>query len=81
MSASIERLLALASSEGLAFDCYDFSGAKVRWFESAMPQTIREAGQSDDRLRHFLTDHTPHNRADEGFIDDSVKVAVSFAKV
>lgn len=32
-------------------------------------------------LRHWTTDQTPHNRGEQGFTDDTEKVAISFPRV
>jgi hypothetical protein len=42
--------------------------------------SLRLALNGDRRLRNWLSEETPHNRAEEGYTDDQAKVAISFPK-
>jgi hypothetical protein len=36
--------------------------------------------EEDHRLRHWVTERTPHNKAQEGYTDDSTKVVILFPR-
>lgn len=41
---------------------------------------LREILIDDERLRHWTTERTPHNKSEEGFTDDREKVAITFPR-
>ncbi|KML67182.1 hypothetical protein [Pectobacterium peruviense] len=43
-------------------------------------QLCFEIKRQEPTLRYFSTARTPHNKADEGFICDEYKVAISYPK-
>ncbi|MEI7256766.1 hypothetical protein RF240_17965 [Dickeya dadantii] len=54
---------------------------QVIFFSKKMSPELRVKIKSEvPTLRYFSTDRTPHNKADEGFICDEYKVAVSYPK-
>ncbi|WP_263062898.1 hypothetical protein [Dickeya dadantii] len=54
---------------------------QVIFFSKKMSPELRVKIKSEvPTLRYFSTDRTPHNKADEGFICDEYKVAISYPK-
>ncbi|GBO48597.1 hypothetical protein PEC302107_22520 [Pectobacterium araliae] len=54
---------------------------KVIFFSKKMSQSLQlKIKKEEPTLRYFSTDKTPHNRADEGFICDEYKIAISYPK-
>ncbi|WP_148042039.1 hypothetical protein [Dickeya undicola] len=54
---------------------------QVIFFSKKMSPELRVKIKSESpTLRYFSTDRTPHNKADEGFICDEYKVAISYPK-
>ncbi|MDG0806300.1 MULTISPECIES: hypothetical protein [Pectobacterium] len=54
---------------------------QVIFFYKKMSQELCvEIKKQEPMLRYFSTDKTPHNEADEGFICDESKIAVSYPK-
>ncbi|MEI7378199.1 hypothetical protein OGM23_01060 [Dickeya fangzhongdai] len=54
---------------------------QVIFFSKKMSPELRVKIKSEvPALRYFSTDRTPHNKADEGFICDEYKVAISYPK-
>jgi hypothetical protein len=39
---------------------------------------LREELSGDQRLRYWSYEGSPHNRAEEGFLDDLAKIAIAF---
>jgi hypothetical protein len=82
LSALIVRAIEIAGLEGngVASLSDEFSAARQVVFMrqplslSAKASIARELPQ----LRHYRSDRTPHNPADEGFADDDCNVLVSF---
>ena len=75
----IQGLVSLAKEHGLSGSFGEWSKRDVWWFEESMPVEVRAAGQKDTSLEYFSTEGTPHNRADEGFLDKH-RLAISFAR-
>ena len=78
MSEAIGRLVKLAVQSGLKSDNGQWSEAFVHWFPAPMPIAVRVAGRSDTGLEYFITDGIPHTPENEGFIDRSEKIAITF---
>ncbi|WP_156930295.1 hypothetical protein [Sphingomonas jaspsi] len=76
----MSELIALARRFEPSAACHDFSSVKAWWFEQPMPEAVRSAGSAESSLRYFTTQQTPHNRPDEGFVDDAAKVAISYPR-
>ena len=76
--AGIQDLVSLAKEHGLSGSFGQWSKRDVWWFDETMPAQVRAAGESDTSLEYFSTDGTPHDRADEGFLDQD-RLAISFA--
>ncbi len=53
---------------------------QVVFFKKMSPELSVKIRLELPSLRYFSTDRTPHNKADEGFICDEYKVAVSYPK-
>ncbi|MBN7766448.1 hypothetical protein [Pectobacterium brasiliense] len=54
---------------------------KVIYFSKKMSQELQlKIKKEEPKLRYFSTDRTPHNKADEGFICDEYKIAISYPK-
>ena len=77
--AGIQGLLSLAKEHGLSGSLGEWSRRDVWWFDESMPAEIRAAGERDTSLEYFSTEGTPHNRADEGFLDQH-RLAISFGR-
>lgn len=51
------------------------------YFSKKMSQELQlKIKKEEPKLRYFSTDRTPHNKADEGFICDEYKIAISYPK-
>jgi hypothetical protein len=74
----VAHLVALASQAGLQSDDSQWEKALVHWFREPMPDTVRQAGIDSKALEYFFSDATPHNPANEGFIDRIEMVAITF---
>ena len=74
----IQGLVTLAEKRGLSGSFGEWSSGEVWWFNGTMPADVRAVGESDTSLEYFSTEETPHNRADEGFLDQH-RLAISFA--
>ena len=53
---------------------------KVVHMRNPLSPGLRASLSGDSRLRAWLTEPTPHNKAEEGFTDDGAKVAIVFPK-
>lgn len=54
---------------------------QVIFFSKKMTSELRDKiKQEEPGLRYFSTEKTPHNSADEGFICDECKVAISYPR-
>ena len=80
MMRAIDTLVAMARQSEPDAELHAFEKAGAWWFERPMPDAVRAAGMASGSFRYFTTDQTPHNRADEGFIDDVAKIALSYPK-
>ena len=83
MKSPIDQLCDLAESLGVRrertlFGWNDF--ATVYWMVDPMPHEVRELGTSFSELEYASSQRSPHNRADENFLDRSRLVAISFPK-
>ena len=80
MSKAIQSLLVLAKKAGGTGEFSLWSKSDVWWFEMAMPDDVRAAGTANDQLSYFSSDATPHDSAEEGFIDDKASLAIAFER-
>lgn len=78
MSEAIGRLLELARTLGLESETADWSEARVHQFDAPMPHLMRVAGHAEPSLEYYRQDSDPHYAFDEGFIDKTAAVSVSF---
>ncbi|GKW01867.1 hypothetical protein PEC301877_06820 [Pectobacterium carotovorum subsp. carotovorum] len=80
----INHVIELSLAEGNLVKevSYGFIGfSQVIFFSKKMSQKLCvEIKNQESMLRYFSTDRTPHNEADEGFICDEYKIAVSYPK-
>ncbi|CAK9886705.1 MAG: hypothetical protein XXXJIFNMEKO3_03151 [Candidatus Erwinia impunctatus] len=54
---------------------------KIIFFKKKISQELKFKIQNElPKLRYYSTDNTPHNKADEGFICDEYKIAISYPK-
>ncbi|MCO4311914.1 hypothetical protein [Pectobacterium versatile] len=74
--------LSLAEGNSVKEVSYGFIGfSQVIFFSKKMSQKLCvEIKSQEPMLRYFYTDRTPHNEADEGFICDESKIAISYPK-
>jgi len=77
--AGIQDLVSLAKERGLSASLSKWSKRDVWWFDETMPVEVRAAGENDSSLEYYSTQDSPHNRADEGFVDQH-RLAISFAR-
>jgi hypothetical protein len=82
LSAAIARAIEIVGSEGndIASLSDGFSKRRQVVF---MRQPLSPSGKSSivgelPQLRHYRSERTPHNSADEGFADDECGVVISF---
>ncbi|VVT03016.1 hypothetical protein [Erythrobacter sp. EC-HK427] len=80
MSKAIKGLIGLAEQSGGIGEFSQWSQSDVWWFDMSMPDGLRAVGNADACLRYFSSDATPHNPADEGFIDDAASLAIAFRR-
>ncbi len=78
MSASINKLVALAEKHGFKGELTIWSEADVWWFEEPMPDDVRLAGTADPAVDYYEQMPSPQFRGDAGFIDGAAKTAISF---
>jgi hypothetical protein len=81
-SDAILKAVQLAIEDGNEIAEISEGWAKVRQvvhMKKPMTSAVREK-LSHTQLRHWTTEPTPHNNAEEGFSDDAEKVAVTFPK-
>lgn len=82
-SALIDDVIAAAQAEGNSVLEISTGWTKVREVvHMALPMTdeLRGNMKVNPMLRYWAAERTPHNRAEEGFIDDKGKVGVSFPR-
>jgi hypothetical protein len=80
---AIERAIYLAISEGNQIAESSSGWAKVNevvHFRFPMTPRLRDAVSAEKTLRFWSSEATPHSKAEEGFIDDASRVALSFPK-
>ncbi len=80
MSASIDKLVALAKGKGMTGELVHWTKADVWTFQGTMPDAIMLAGTADPALEYFWQAANGPHRADTGFIDGAAKLAISFDK-
>ncbi|HEV7661433.1 MAG TPA: hypothetical protein VGO55_16460 [Allosphingosinicella sp.] len=80
MTEGILKLVALARDAGLSSRDGERGRTFVYWFDALMPEDVRAAGNADPLLDYFDSERTPHNRADEGFIDRGATTAIAFLR-
>jgi hypothetical protein len=82
-SGAIDDVIEAAAAEGNKVAEISTGWTKVRqvvYMQKPLSSSLRELFKDDSRLRAFSTDPTPHDKADEGFVDDNEKVAISFPR-
>ena len=82
-SRAIDAAVASAEAEGNAVSEISTGWTKVRevvHMQSPMTDVLRSLLERDFQLRYWSTQPTPHNKAEEGFTDDTEKVAISFPR-
>lgn len=83
-SKSINNAINLSIQRGHTIKDISHSWSKldtVVYFSHSMSSALKEAIYKTEPSLHFYsTEGTPHNSADEGFISDADKVAISFPK-
>ncbi|POE23397.1 hypothetical protein BV923_05315 [Pectobacterium odoriferum] len=83
-SPHINHVIELSLAEGnsvkeVSYGLIEFS--QVMFFSEKMSQKLCiEIKNQEPMLRYFSTNRTPHNKADEGFICDEYKIAISYPK-
>ena len=77
--AGIQDLVSIAKAHGLSGSMTEWSKRDVWWFDESMPDEVRLAAEKDNSLEYFSYEGDPHNRADEGFLDQD-GLSISFAR-
>ncbi|YCI82368.1 hypothetical protein M1D83_03965 [Enterobacteriaceae bacterium] len=83
-SPYIDHAIDLAKSKGNNISNIVDGWSKVEqviYMSSALTNDVRQLIEaSEPSLRYWNVERTPHNRAEEGFICDEYKVAITFPK-
>ncbi|MBM1023792.1 hypothetical protein EIC82_20805 [Enterobacter sp. A11] len=83
-SPYIDHAIDLAKSKGNSINDIVDGWSKVEqviYMSSPLTNDVRQIIEnSEPSLRYWNAERTPHNRAEEGFICDEYKVAITFPK-
>ena len=82
-SDRINSIILAAKSEGNLIKEISTGWTKVRqvaYMSLPLTDSLRKILFDDPKIRYFSADGTPHDKAEEGFIDDVEKVAISFPR-
>ena len=80
-SAIIARAVEIACAAGNEVAEVSEGWQQVRQvvhMKEPIAQAVRLSLSSESKLRHWKTHRTPHNQAQEGFTDDTGRVAITF---
>lgn len=53
---------------------------QVVHMRNPLSQSVRKTALANQALRYWSTDSTPHDKATEGFTDDTNKVSIAFPR-
>lgn len=80
-SAAIQRVVEIAGREGNEVEVVssDWDPKQIVFMSGPLTDRVREAVALQlPQLQHFKTDKTPHNPADEGYVDREADMVISF---
>lgn len=80
-SEAIEKAVLMAEAEGNRIEGVSTGWSKVSeviYFEFPMTDKVREKIAGIPDLTYWKEDGTPHNRPEEGFVDEEDKVGITF---
>ena len=82
LSAAVARAIEIVGLEGNDIASLSGGFSKQRQFifmrQPLSPGSMSAIARDLPQLRHYRTERTPHNPADEGFADDECSVVISF---
>ena len=80
-SPAINDAMRKAAADDIGVDEISTGWTKVRAdvrMQKPLTSSLRAALIGDPRLRYWSWERSPHNEAEEGFVDDQAKVGISF---